>query len=161
MTTIYLVRHGIAGQFGDFENDRDRPLTPEGQGKTHRIARHLNTLNIKTELILTSPYQRAHQTAQILLKEGLSDHLETADFLEPDSNFDPLHQWLTHWPGKSLIIVGHEPNLTNTAAHLIHGTPNNNIQLKKAGIIGLETPSKGEILGRSTLFWLTPPRLLL
>ncbi len=161
MTTIYLIRHGLAGQHGDYENDRDRPLTPEGQEKTHRIAKRLNALNIQTELILTSPYQRAHQTAQILLKEDLSNHLETADFLEPDQSFDPLHQWLTHWPGKSLIIVGHEPNLSTAAAHLIHGPSNNNIQLKKAGIIGLETPSKGEILGRSTLFWLTPPRLLL
>jgi phosphohistidine phosphatase len=161
MTLIYLVRHGLAGDFGDFEDDRLRPLTPEGKTKTRRIAERLKELEVSVEVILTSPYLRALQTAEILLGTKIGDRLETADFLEPDYTFESLQTWLAHTTAKSVAIVGHEPNLSNAAAFLVFGQPTENIQMKKAGVIGLETPSEGEIVGRSTLFWLAPPRLLL
>jgi phosphohistidine phosphatase len=161
MTLIYLVRHGLAGQFGDYEDDRLRPLTPEGQVKTRRVADRLKQLDVSVELILTSPYLRALQTAEILLGTKVGDRLETADFLEPEYTFESLQTWLTHTTVKSVAIVSHEPNLSNAAAFLVFGQPTENIRMKKAGVIGLETPSEGEIVGRSTLFWLAPPRLLL
>ncbi|NJM45583.1 MAG: phosphohistidine phosphatase SixA [Alkalinema sp. RU_4_3] len=161
MTLIYLVRHGLAGQFGEYADDRLRPLTPEGQAKTRRVAERLKGLKVSVEVILTSPYLRALQTAEILLATQIGDRLETADFLEPDYTFESLQTWLTHTTAKSVAIVGHEPNLSNAAAFLTFGQPTDNIQMKKAGVIGIETPAEGEIVGRSTLFWLAPPRLLL
>jgi phosphohistidine phosphatase len=161
MTLIYLIRHGLAGQFGDYEDDSLRPLTPEGQVKTRRVADRLHQLGVSVELILTSPYQRALQTAEILLEKQIGDRLETAEFLEPDYIFEPLETWLTHTAIQSVAIVGHEPNLSNAAAFLTFGQPTDNIQMKKAGVIGIETPAEGAIVGRSTLFWLAPPRLLL
>jgi len=35
---LYFVRHGLAGQSGDYLNDRERPLTEEGRAKTAKVA---------------------------------------------------------------------------------------------------------------------------
>jgi phosphohistidine phosphatase len=64
---IILLRHGIAAERGtlDFERDSERPLTPEGRGKVRLIAKALARLKIIPDVILTSPFVRAHQTAEI------------------------------------------------------------------------------------------------
>jgi phosphohistidine phosphatase len=62
---LYFVRHGLAGQSGDYLNDGERPLTEEGRAKTAKIAQRLGQLGVKFDLILTSPLVRAVQTAEI------------------------------------------------------------------------------------------------
>ena len=80
----------------------------------------------------------------------------------PDFALDPAAQ--TNGGGSSpnvLALVGHEPDLSQWAELLIWGEAKGVLQLKKAGIIGIEIPDHIDPIGNSILFWLTPPRLLL
>lgn len=166
MTTdleLYLIRHGLAGESGSYPNDDERPLTDEGQKKTRLVAKRLVALGLQFDLILSSPLVRARQTADILMDVGLGAALEVADELASGD----LEHWLTWFqawqPGKSrkLALVGHEPSLSRWAEVLAFGQPRGALQLKKAGVIGLSVPNQQAPVGRSVIFWLTPPRLLL
>lgn len=157
---LYIIRHGLAGEHGSYANDDDRPLTEEGHRKTKQIAKRLYDLDLRFDLLLTSPLVRAKQTAKILQAVGLSKQLEESDFLAPGGDFDGWLTWLAQWQGERLAIVGHEPDLSEWAEKLVWGETRHQLVLKKAGAIGLTLPD-GNPTGRSQLFWLTPPRLLL
>ncbi|MEB3291863.1 MAG: phosphohistidine phosphatase SixA, partial [Synechococcales bacterium] len=165
MFHIYFVRHGLAGQLGDYPDDALRPLTEEGSKKTHKIAQRLKELDLHADLILTSPYQRAQQTAEILRKAGISPQMETADFLAPGGDLQAWLAWVMQWrsvqltpkaatksaaidptPRFSLVLVGHEPEQSEWAEQLLWGQARGSLIQKKAGIIGLEAPLTGELL---------------
>src|SRR5512134_3543141 len=67
---LYFIRHAIAVEAGtpEYENDSLRPLTGKGKKKMQKIARGLKELGAEIDLILTSPYVRAAETAKILRK---------------------------------------------------------------------------------------------
>lgn len=161
--TLYLIRHGLAGQHGDYENDTDRPLTAEGTRKTHQVAKRFDELGLKFDLMLTSPLVRAKQTAAILKDVGLTKHLETSAYLAPGGNLQDWVNWLESWKAseKSLALVGHEPDLSAWAERLLWGESSGKLRLKKTGAIGLTLPLSGSPISNSQLFWLTPPRFLI
>jgi phosphohistidine phosphatase len=164
MIELYLIRHGLAGEYGTYANDDERPLTEEGQEKTRLVAKRLLALGLQFDLILSSPLVRAKQTADILVEVGLSAQLQEANCLAPSGTLTTWVDWLANWtPGKQgrLAIVGHEPTLSDWAKQLVWGDVKGSVALKKAGVIGLSLPESGSPIGRSTLFWLTPPRFLL
>jgi phosphohistidine phosphatase len=161
---LYLIRHGLAGESGSYTNDADRPLTEDGKKKTRQVAKRLVDLGLSFDLILTSPFARARQTAEVLLEVGLSKTLEEASYLAPNGDITTWVNWLTAWnqdEKSTLALVGHEPNLSTWAEILVRGDAKGAIELKKAGVIGLSLPDNGTPIGRSRLFWLVPPRLLL
>lgn len=162
-TELYIIRHGLAGEHGTYENDGNRPLTPEGIRKTQQVSKRLLDLGLQFEMILTSPYARAFQTAEILQSTGLSQQLETSVNLLPKGDFEAWFSWFEGWQKagqKALAIVGHEPDLGEWAEFLIWGEIRNRLKLKKAGIIGINVPLDDPI-GNSELFLLTPPKVLL
>ena len=163
MIEIYLIRHGLAGQFGDCEDDSLRPLSEIGVKKTTKVAQKLKELGLQFDLILTSPYARSMETAIILQSIGLSETLETIDELKPAGDIEFVIGQLQSIADRveSIAVVGHEPDLSRLAAQLIFGQNCENLVLKKAGIIGLSAPVDGNLTGRCQLFWLSPPRLLL
>ena len=166
---LYIIRHGLAGEHGTYANDHDRPLTTEGQTKTKAVAKRLHELGIWFDRMQTSPLVRAQQTAEILQSAGLGKDLEICADLAPGGSFDTwvdeLEQWKqAHKPGKNgmqLAIVGHEPGLSEWAERLLWGSVRHQLILKKAGVIGLLLPEADSPVGRSQLFWFTPPKYLL
>ncbi len=162
-TELYIIRHGLAGEHGTYKNDGDRPLTSEGIRKTQQIAKRLLELGLQFEMILTSPYARAFQTAEILQSTGLSQQMKTSVDLLPAGDFEAWFSWFEGWQStgqKALAIVGHEPDLGQWAEFLIWGEVRNRLKLKKAGIIGINVPLDDPI-GNSELFLLVPPKVLL
>jgi phosphohistidine phosphatase len=163
-TELYIIRHGLAGEHGSYANDDERPLTDEGRSKTKRVAQRLHKLEIRFDLILTSPLVRAQQTAEILQAAGLSHQLEIFDDLAPQGSFDRWVTWMQQWRQQkrsTLAIVGHEPGLSEWAERLLWGEVRHQLILKKAGVIGLLLPKQENPVGKSQLFWFAPPRLLL
>ncbi len=160
---LYLIRHGLAGQHGDYANDDERPLTSDGKRKTEQVARRFQALGLQFDLILTSPLTRAKQTAEILKAAHLSDALEIAGYLAPGGDIQSWHSWIDAWrtPEKSLALVGHEPDLSGWAELLLWGEVRDRIILKKAGAIGLLLPDTGSAISNSQLIWLTSPKFLL
>ncbi len=162
---LYLFRHGIAQEQEAGIKDEERKLTTEGRQKTEKVVQRLANLNFNFDLILASPLIRAQQTAEILIASGLCSQLESSHHLAPEGK---IQTWLTEWfqPRKfasktRLVLVGHEPNLSNWAEILLWGEVKERLVLKKAGMIGIKLPEIGSPLGRSQMFWLTPPKYLL
>ncbi len=162
---LYLIRHGIAEERVSNIKDEERVLTKEGRGKTEKIAQRLVDLDFHFDVIVTSPLARARETAEILIASGLSSQLEESSHLDPEGN---IHNWVKDWleprkyPEKTqLALVGHEPNLSEWAEILLWGENKASLVLKKAGMIGIKLPEIGSPLGRSQMFWLTPPKYLL
>src|SRR6202789_4392447 len=64
---LYLVRHGIAVDRTDPKSPAEaaRPLTARGVQKTREAALGFSALGAKPEILITSPYVRAAQTAEI------------------------------------------------------------------------------------------------
>src|SRR5271156_2521374 len=65
---LYLVRHGIAVDPNDPKSppEPERPLTAKGVQKTRAAALGLQALGVKPDVLITSPYVRAAQTAELL-----------------------------------------------------------------------------------------------
>ncbi|ARV63325.1 phosphohistidine phosphatase SixA [Nostocales cyanobacterium HT-58-2] len=162
---LYFIRHGIAEERRPDIKDEERALTKTGRQKTEKVAQQLKKLGLHFDVIATSPFVRAQQTADILISAGLSSKLEECIYLAHDGR---LESWLTDWleprnysPQTQLALVGHEPDLSHWAEILIWGQAKASLVLKKAGMIGVKLPEKGSPLGRSQMFWLTPPKYLL
>nr|WP_228056051.1 phosphohistidine phosphatase SixA [Microcoleus sp. LEGE 07076] len=159
-----MFRHGIAAEPEEYETDSERPLTKQGDRKTRKIAQRLYDLEIQFDLILASPLLRAQQTAQILLSVGLSAKITESAALAPSGDIGDWLKWYKQWQetgSRSLVLVGHQPDLGNWAETLLWGRSQDALILKKAGIIGLILPETGSPVGRSQMFWLTGPKFLL
>jgi phosphohistidine phosphatase len=156
---LYMIRHGIAEEPENFVNDSERPLTELGISKTTKVAQKLYDLGVRFDRILTSPYIRAKETAEILKKAKLTEKIEISELLTPEGNFEDWLKWLQQRSDRSISIVGHQPNLGDWAEILIWGKPRCKLILKKAGIIGILLPEQNPV-GESELFWLTSPKYL-
>ncbi len=166
MTELYFIRHGIAAEQQSYECDDARPLTEQGVRKTRKVAKQLVKLGISFDSIFTSPFVRAHQTAIILQDFGLGNQISISPILAPCGD---LRQWLDQFDRlkfpedkscRRYAVVGHEPDLGDWAQKLVWGDATGCLVLKKAGIIAVALPEEGDPIGRSRLFWLTPPRFL-
>ena len=162
---LYLIRHGIAEEKRSDIDDEQRHLTKEGRQKTEKVVQQLKKLGLQFDFIATSPLVRARQTTEIFLANGLVSQMEECIHLAPDGD---IHNWVVNWleprkysPQTQLALVGHEPDLGYWAEILVWGQAKAGLVLKKAGMIGLKLPEEGSPLGRSQMFWLTPPKYLL
>ncbi|NER99698.1 MAG: phosphohistidine phosphatase SixA [Symploca sp. SIO1B1] len=163
---LYLIRHGIAADRGNYTNDEERPLTDKGRQKTDKVAKQLYRRGLRFDLILTSPLVRAKETAAILKDVGLSKRVKEFPSLAPDGNIHAWVNWLeSEWRNNtvrsSLALVGHQPDLGNWAETLLWGKSQEKLVLKKAGVIGLHIPETKIPLSQSELFMLISPKWLL
>ena len=159
MTEVYLLRHGIAVPSGtrDFADD-ERPLTPKGEKQMRKIARRLRRLDLRLDRIVTSPLPRALKTAEIVAEAlGMSDRLKTADALRAERDAASIRDWLQTRTEPRLMLVGHNPSLTNLISVLITDGHHPLVcDLRKGGIAALSNPDDRGL----RLDWLATPRLL-
>ena len=161
---LYLIRHGIAEDLDPADsiaNDELRCLTTAGRKRVEQVADRLDKLELKFDLIITSPLVRARQTAEIFINKELSPKLEVSQELKPSGN---LPAWLREWDATTdgnisqLALCGHEPNLSEWAELLIFGKVCHQLILKKGGIIGLKFAENRIAIGTAQLFCLLPPK---
>jgi phosphohistidine phosphatase len=162
---LYILRHAIAVERGTpgYENDFDRPITPEGEQKLRRIIKAMANLELSFDRILSSPYLRARQTAETVVNElGLRQKVELRDPLGAESNAQQIVAELikVEPTPASLLLVGHEPSLSSTASLLISGSTTPCLSFKKAGLCKLSIDALHP--GRcGRLEWLLAPRQML
>jgi len=155
---LFILRHGIAVERGapGYANDSDRPLTPEGEHKLQLIAQAIQALEPGFDLILSSPYLRARQTAEIVAGVlGLCKKLDFSYTLMPDGSTRRLVEVLSRLrpAPESVLLVGHEPYLSGLISLLVSGGETCAVALKKGGLCKLTTESLKH--GRcATLEWL-------
>lgn len=115
MKTLILIRH--ANALSSFEakvqTDAERPLSDEGTQRAEQSAKQLQALDIKPDIILSSPLLRAKQTAQIL-QETLKADIRIETFLNglyaEAEVMDCLKDILKE--KNTVLAVGHNPNIT-------------------------------------------------
>ena len=86
---IYLLRHGIAEEPNPGTDDAIRSLTSEGRVRLTAAATSWQKMVSTPELVLTSPYLRARETATIFAKAvGYHDELRDESTAMPHSNIE-------------------------------------------------------------------------
>lgn len=153
---LFLLRHGIAEERRHGLDHPDRPLTLRGRQRTEAVVKHLAQRGVRAERLISSPYRRALETANLAHRAGLAPSPEVADWLVPGGD----HLGLFPFPERSVLLVGHEPDLSSLAADLI-GAPAGALRLRKAGWMHLQLPAgAAEWRGAARLHLLLRPGAL-
>jgi phosphohistidine phosphatase len=114
VTRLLFLRHGDADHPGPpaWDHDSKRPLTGDGKRKMSVEARGMRALGLSIDVIVTSPYLRARQTAdQVAHEFRLADRMVESELVEPGSDFKSFQRALKGIEGDSIMIVGHAPDL--------------------------------------------------
>jgi phosphohistidine phosphatase len=161
---VYVLRHGIAATRGDsaYPLDSDRPLTAKGIKRMRRVADGMRRLKVSFDVILTSPYKRALETAFVIGRQyGVGEAIQTCSALRaeilPEEVIRVLHE--KYASSRELLLVGHEPQLSTLISTLTSGSASARPLLKKGGICKLQV-DKLEAGKCATLLWLLTPRQL-
>jgi len=159
---LYLLRHGIAAEKGGaFARDSDRTLTDEGIQRMRRIAKAMKGLELSFDLILSSPFVRAIQTAEIVAEIlSLDKVLRLTPNLAVGGDPSLLIKEIKSEGPEKVLLVGHEPYLSTMISVLISGHDDLGIVIKKGGLCKLSADSLR--FGKcATLEWLMGPRQIL
>lgn len=158
---IIFFRHGLAGDKTEWAEtgkpDSERPLTKEGKEKTKEAADGLAAFVEKADLVATSPWKRARQTAELASK-SLKAPLAETDLLLPHRSGADLSEWLSGLEGERVVLVGHEPHLSRVVTWLLSGAERPVVALKKAQALCVETNRAAR--GTGVLLWSLPPKAL-
>jgi phosphohistidine phosphatase len=151
---LLLIRHANAGDRDParWPDDRDRPLTEKGRKIQSDVSRFLRKRDLSPSLVLTSPWVRAMQSAEILV--------EVARVGQPPVPCEPLAQqpdlirlqdFAGSQPAKSIVgMVGHSPWMEDLASLLLDGgTTGIRIDFPKSGVLAIQLerlePAAGEL----------------
>ena len=160
---IYLVRHAVAfdPDPNQWPNDRDRPLTPEGEKRFRRAARGLTELMPAPDAMLSSPFVRAWRTAELLEKEASWPKPVACEALEAGRTPAEVLQALQEQKQSDAVaLVGHEPSLHELASYLLTAdTRHVQLEFRKGGVARLDL-ADGLRPGAAVLRWLLTPRVL-
>lgn len=139
---LYILRHAIAADPGPkYKLDSARPLTDEGIRKMKEVAKGMRAMGLSFDLILTSPYLRTRQTADIAAevldfkKKIMMTETLASSGGDPKRLITEINQH--HESAESILLVGHEPYLSGLISMLISGNSGGSINMKKAGLAKL------------------------
>jgi len=161
MKDLYILRHGIAVEPGTPGiADDERPLTGKGEKRMREIALALRKLDLKLDRIVTSPLPRAFATAEIVAETlDVRERFETANVLQAGSGAASIQRWLRERTEERLMIVGHNPALSDLVSLLVMGTIQPQIcDLKKGAIAALYRTAVAKDL--YDIAWIATPRLI-
>jgi phosphohistidine phosphatase len=156
---IYLLRHGIAEDGRPGQHDAERGLTPEGVKKLRAILQRARDGGVEPSLVLTSPYRRAVQSAELAARAlGYKGELLRTKALQPDASVrDAWEEIRLHRDAAQMLLAGHEPLFSALTAHLL-GCPSLIVDFKKGAIVRVDMDSLGPH-PRGVLRWLLAPKL--
>jgi phosphohistidine phosphatase len=114
---LLLWRHAEAEDPVPGQNDLERRLTDKGQTQAEAMGRWLRRRVPPDAVVLVSPARRCQETAQ-----GLGRSFQTVAALAPDQGWEALLD-AVQWPNghRAALVIGHQPTLGETAAHLMCG----------------------------------------
>jgi phosphohistidine phosphatase len=153
---IYFLRHASAGQ-KKLKNDEKRPLDKEGIEQCGYVGRMLTAMDVHVEMIASSPLKRAMQTASLVGNElGYEEKIKVESALRPNAGYDSFRELMRKSSKlETLMVVGHNPNLSRFLSLLISDAMNDDsVDLKKGSVAKVTLED-----GRATLEWLLTPKI--
>jgi phosphohistidine phosphatase len=160
---LLVVRHAVAKDKAAFartgRSDDERPLTRGGRRDFRKGARGIARLAGKVDLLATSPFTRAAETAE-LLAPALGLEPVPRKELAQGAPARGVIAWLARQRRRATVaIVGHEPDLSRLVALLVAGRASAGVELEKGGacLVAFEGPVRA---GGGTLRWLLTARQL-
>src|SRR5262249_22177820 len=145
---LFLLRHGLAAErgTGKYASDADRPLTGRGERKLECVAEAMLAMELGFDRIFSSPYVRARQTAELVATALRAQKLlEFCEVLTPGNSPRSVVEFLDSLkpiPDR-ILLVGHEPNLSELISLLVVGDSSLSVTMKKGGLCKLSA----EVLG--------------
>ncbi|HXY30230.1 MAG TPA: phosphohistidine phosphatase SixA [Gemmatimonadaceae bacterium] len=158
---LLVIRHAIAADQAEFartgKTDDQRPLTNEGREKMRTAARGLREIIPTIDLLASSPYVRAFQTAEIVAQAYGSVEIQRTEALVPTSRPAALIEFLRgEGNPETAAVVGHEPHLSSVVSWLLTGRASPVLELKKgaACLVSFDAEPRG---GGGILRWSLAP----
>lgn len=154
---LYVLRHAIAEEPRPGQSDSTRQLTETGRIRCRRVLAHAKRVKVRPQNILTSPYDRAAQTAEIAKAElDFDRELITSNALLPFVSVQDLWNVIRDYAvGGDVMVVGHNPQLSMLVVWLL-GARADALWLKKSGLVALDIGGAGQY-PRAGLSWLLTP----
>lgn len=158
---IYLLRHGIAEDGSPGQADAERALTAEGIKRLREILKRARTASVNPSVIVTSPYVRARQTAELAAEIlGYEEALARSAALTPMASPGDTWAEVRALKGEpSVLLVGHEPHMSSFTGYLL-GTPELRVDFKKGAMVRVDMFEMG-VRPRGVLKWMMAPKLAL
>ena len=143
---IFLLRHGIAEDAHSGQPDSDRALTREGRDKLKRVLKRAREAGAAPTLILSSPYKRAIETAEIAAEslEYRGEIVRTPALVPNASAGDAWNEIRSHRGEDSVLLASHEPLMSALLAHLLN-SPALRADFKKGALARVEAESAGSV----------------
>ena len=162
---LYFLRHAIAAERDEqlYPDDSLRPLTKPGRHKMHRASLGMRAMGLTFDVILSSPYLRAQQTAGIVAQtyKIKKNQIQITDkLLEPAliKDLSLKIKALAPASAKKILLVGHEPHLSALISSLLGSPQPLPIDFKKGGLCSVSVSRLTS--SRATLNWLLTPSQL-
>lgn len=151
---LYFLRHAEAESGGRGPDD-DRRLTAAGESTIRAAGPLLRRLNLRPDVVLSSPLPRALRTAELLC-DTIGGVPIADDRLLPGARWGQFARAMAdQGDARRVLFVGHEPDLSGTIS-LLTGAAS--VRMRKAGIACVEFPGTPEP-GSGELAWLVDPDL--
>jgi phosphohistidine phosphatase len=144
---LWLLRHADAEPHGT-RPDFERRLTPRGERQARVAGVALARMGVECEIVLTSPRVRALRTAELAAEAWGEQWRGKVEVHEPlSAGFDAQQALaalaeLEVVQGGRLLVVGHEPDLSNVVAELTGAR----IDLKKGGLVVVRMEGPNELI---------------
>ncbi len=159
---LLLVRHADAGERDParWPDDTLRPLTEKGRKIQGQVVKALRDAGVAPEVVLTSPWLRAAQTAELLTQGlGIAPPVP-APALAAEPDLGALDAAVGPRKSKAVVaLVGHSPWIEELAALLLTGSAAGlAIDFPKSGVLGVEV-DRVDAKGAALRFFLRPKML--
>ena len=153
---LYFLRHGDAGDSWPAD-DAQRPLSAKGEESLRAAADVWKRLKLRPEVVITSPFVRARQTADLMCAGiGCAAPPVVDERLAAGAGWGDMARAIADHPDASRVcFVGHDPDFSRAVA-LLTGAAS--VRMRKGGLAcvefyGVPEPGGGE------LAWLLDPDL--
>jgi phosphohistidine phosphatase len=158
---LYIIRHAIAEDRDSarWPDDADRPLTDRGRERFRAVAAVLGRVAPEIDVLLSSGFTRAWQTARIVSEVAGWPAPERCPALELGSSEEMCAAIGAHARSEAVAVVGHEPCLSELVSYLLTGDDDAmDLEFKKGAAVCLSLPA-GPAAGSGRLMWVLTSRL--
>ena len=155
---VYLLRHGIAEARRPGRADEKRVLTDKGRERLRAVLEVARNAGVSPSLILTSPYPRAAQSAEMAAEILGCKNVVRTEALLPGSAREAVWEEIrAHREETAILLSGHEPMLGQAASFLL-GAAWVLAEMKKGALVAIDI-DRFDGQPRGLLHWLLTAKL--